>query len=165
VFHSEQSNTSKQEEMDALALYGEPLKAGLDKWKQKKEWQSKVYQKEKVNYDEQKLFKQYHEVSKEVFKRDHGVCQSCLIGKVKLERKSKYLTCHHINPRLEGGSLILHNLITLCNTCHDIVEEKTFRSQTEICGLMAEDKRHWHRESSYGVKWQEWVYGGKKRPK
>jgi hypothetical protein len=45
-------------------------------------------------------------------------CQRC-------NSRSPQLTAHHLQPRQAGGPDALHNLICLCNPCHDFVEIKT----------------------------------------
>lgn len=48
---------------------------------------------------------------KEIRKRDGNICQMC--------GTEKDLSIHHIVPRSVGGGNENHNLITLCNDCHE----------------------------------------------
>ena len=125
-------------------------------------WHAKVYKANPT--DSVELLLQFREVTKRIFKRDRYQCQACFITRIKLERLGRYLTCHHINPRSEGGSLLDENLITLCNQCHNYVEEKTYRSRGEITGCQAPDQRHYRVNRAPDLDWHKWVYGGWRRP-
>lgn len=50
-----------------------------------------------------------------VFKRDKHKCVRC--------DSKRSLTAHHLKPRSEGGKDVMHNLKTLCVSCHDWAEE------------------------------------------
>lgn len=50
-----------------------------------------------------------------VFKRDKKKCVRC--------DSKRSLTAHHLKPRSEGGEDTMHNLKTLCVSCHNWVEE------------------------------------------
>ena len=54
-------------------------------------------------------------IRKAVIFRDGGQCMECGTSNKKLE-------VHHIKPRRLHGSNTLHNLITLCEKCHDKTE-------------------------------------------
>lgn len=127
----------------------------------KVEWQRKVYKLSNENYES---LQEYHSICDKVFYRDEFKCHSCLLTRYKLSRLDKFLTAHHIVPREDNGQTTMNNLITLCNSCHDIIEERGIRTKEEMHGLLSDDKRHWHREETYGKRWQEWVYGGRKKP-
>ena len=77
---------------------------------------------------------------KKVIKRDK-ICKLC--------GKATCLTVHHIKPRSEGGSNDERNLETLCEDCHNKVEEgeSTVPEPPEV-----------------GLDWHEWVYGGFRNP-
>lgn len=53
-----------------------------------------------------------------IIRRDRLTCQQCGTHFNSMSD----LTVHHIVPRLEGGSNLASNLITLCPKCHDTVE-------------------------------------------
>lgn len=98
-------------------------------------------------------------VAKVVKARDKHSCQSCGL-KVGL-------SVHHILPRSDGGSDLPQNLITLCNTCHDEVEELGFKNELQIRDLRRKRKYIKHGNdvtNETPVKWQQWVYGGYKKP-
>ena len=67
--------------------------------------------------------KTWREVANEVMLRDGRRCRLCT-GK-------KRLTVHHITPREHGGTEDARNLITLCSTCHDKVEGKSWKSMVD----------------------------------
>lgn len=53
-------------------------------------------------------------IRKAVVLRDHNTCQDCGLTNTRME-------VHHITPRRLDGSDSIHNLITLCSTCHGMV--------------------------------------------
>lgn len=53
-------------------------------------------------------------IRKAVVLRDHNCCQDCGMTNTRME-------VHHIIPRRLNGGDSIHNLITLCTTCHDHV--------------------------------------------
>ncbi|SDN61596.1 RNA-guided endonuclease IscB [Bacillus sp. OK048] len=53
-------------------------------------------------------------IRKAVVLRDHNTCQDCGLANARME-------VHHITPRRLNGSDSIHNLITLCSTCHQKV--------------------------------------------
>jgi HNH endonuclease len=57
-------------------------------------------------------------VRRDVLMRDHHTCKApgC--------ENSRFLEVHHLNPRKNGGSNRLENLITLCSTCHQFFHEQ-----------------------------------------
>lgn len=59
----------------------------------------------------------WKEIRKRIFTRDNFTCQDC---NTKFKKWWKYLECHHIIPRTEGGKHMDDNLITLCIKCHKI---------------------------------------------
>jgi 5-methylcytosine-specific restriction endonuclease McrA len=129
-------------------------------------WRSKVYRKrapDEISRDE------WAEIRATVIDRDFHKCQRC----EKHSDSSKGLQVHHIIPRAEGGSYDITNLITLCNSCHDIVEIAGYQTKTEI--MCMEDvpvKKHEIKDSGYSEHecdktrpaWHSWVYGGAQRP-
>lgn|SRR3990167_4987648 len=157
---TEQSKDLKRD-IGLPLLQEKQLSSGRKRSNGKIGWQQKVY---KIGKNESESLQDFHKVSVEVFKRDGYACESCFKTRYKLSREDKFLTCHHILPREDGGQNGMDNLITLCNTCHDIIEEKRLKTKSDIYGFLSEDKRHWHRESNTGMKWQQWVYGGYHRP-
>lgn len=56
-------------------------------------------------------------VRKEVYRRDHWRCALC--------DSPRYIQVHHCVPRRCGGNDTLHNLITLCSTCHGLAHGVT----------------------------------------
>lgn len=56
----------------------------------------------------------WNELREYVFERDGFTCQKCH----KVFKKDK-LTCHHIQPKEEGGVDGARNLLTLCFQCHE----------------------------------------------
>jgi 5-methylcytosine-specific restriction endonuclease McrA len=99
-------------------------------------------------------------IEKVVKQRDGFRCRSC--------RKKQRLSVHHILPRSEGGKDYPPNLITLCQECHNEIENLGLKTAQQI------DDLNYHRkyikkdktqtETSKAIKWQQWVYGGYKRP-
>lgn len=134
--------------------------AGLTKQGIKKEWHKKVYQEGEREYD----FIDFHKLSQIVFKRDGRVCQACFVGNIKLRRTGFFLTAHHIQAREDGGFDTPDNMITLCNKCHDKIEELKLKTREEIYGYFSKDKRGYVVKNEVGTRWQEWVYGGRKKP-
>ena len=125
-------------------------------------WYKKVYRL--TEREPSELLEQFRQITKVIFKRDRYQCQACFLTRYKLDRLTRYLTCHHINPRSEGGSLQEENLLTLCNACHDYVEEKTYRSRGEIVGCQAKDQVHYRVNRAPDMDWRKWVYGGYQQP-
>lgn len=66
------------------------------------------------------------DIRPKVLSRDKYSCQHC----GKLSNLGKKLHVHHILPRWLGGTNELENLITLCNPCHALAEEKQLRDYT-----------------------------------
>uniref|UniRef100_A0A6M3KL81 Putative homing endonuclease n=1 Tax=viral metagenome TaxID=1070528 RepID=A0A6M3KL81_9ZZZZ len=119
-------------------------------------WESKVYHlaEERENEPEWKA------IVKVVKARDKHSCQSC---RIKIG-----LTVHHILPREDGGTDYPPNLITLCNYCHNEIEELGFRVKEQIIDFKR--KRKYIKQDTHivsnetPIKWQQWVYGGYKKP-
>jgi 5-methylcytosine-specific restriction endonuclease McrA len=86
-------------------------------------WQKRVYRPIKDKYNKT----EWKKTENAVFARDNYRCQSCY-------QYHDCLTAHHIIPRIEGGKDDMDNLITLCNDCHDEIEETNIRSFYEIRG-------------------------------
>jgi hypothetical protein len=102
--------------------------------------------------------------------RDKRRCQACR----KLLPK-RALSVHHILPRSLGGTEDLDNLITLCFSCHDAIEELDLRSAYEIIGYMVDpeksrlriqqERREEHEAAQRSIdaerpEWHSSVYGG-----
>lgn len=51
---------------------------------------------------------------KECLERDNFTCRKCGL----IDKSSRLLEAHHINPLFNGGTDKLDNLITLCKDCH-----------------------------------------------
>jgi len=118
---------------------------------------------------------QWGQLKKQGFKRDHFRCLRCDTR----FPDGNGLTAHHITPREEGGGTYTENLVTLCRTCHDFVEQdNTLRSDAAIIGsfdsvvidasiirLAAVEKAIAEgREAFERPAWHAWVYGGSKKP-
>jgi hypothetical protein len=71
-------------------------------------------------------------------------------------------------PRDEGGKDYPPNLITLCRFCHNEIESLGFRNRLQIVDYKR--KRKYIKQDPHkvddekGVKWQQWVYGGYRKP-
>ena len=121
-------------------------------------WESKVYHpSESMNKIEDAEWKALTRVVKS---RDKHSCQSCGI-KIGL-------SVHHILSREEGGTDLPSNLITLCHYCHNEVEELGFKDSLQIVDFKR--KRKYIKSDRHlvthevPVRWQQWVYGGYKKP-
>lgn len=64
--------------------------------------------------------KEWKEIRKKARKRDNFTCRRCGIKERELGQK---LDVHHIVPLNEGGRNDLSNLVTLCRSCHSLVEQ------------------------------------------
>lgn len=98
------------------------------------DWHRKVYKKpkEKLTIVQRE---QWRALRKAVLIRDKNTCFRCQ----KDSKSGKGMTVHHIQPRSDGGSNEMENLITLCNPCHDYVECEGFTTLDEIAAS-AEDE-------------------------
>jgi hypothetical protein len=103
-----------------------------------------------------------------VLDRDNYICQAC-----KKHFVAAKLTAHHIISRADGGLDDLDNLITLCEPCHDEVEELGFRSAFEIINCMLPESVSLRKNDYQSHKpiydwdihrpeWHPYVYGGKR---
>lgn len=54
-------------------------------------------------------------LKRKVLERDNNTCQICL-------NKLDDLDIHHIIPKHRNGLDSIHNLTSVCNICHDIIE-------------------------------------------
>ena len=94
-------------------------------------WYSDIYQKrEHQDLDYWKRIKHL------VLDRDHFRCKACFHRK-----KYESLSVHHTVPRCEGGQDDIDNLITLCISCHDIIEETDIRCESEIIGYCTAERK------------------------
>ena len=131
------------------------------------DWHKTVYRKKKrdtMNKDD------WYKLREKCFKRDKYTCQRC----EKVNGQGRGLSAHHITPRSEGGMDDIHNLITLCDSCHDYVEVNNLRSKVDIIGSYEENSVVGlskptldTNEEGYHFKrpaWHKWVYGGGKKP-
>lgn len=129
------------------------------------DWRSSVYKEKQVDYRLMILPRG------KVLKRDHYTCQSC-----RQRLNAFELSVHHIIPREIGGTNILDNLITLCHSCHDLIElaDPPIRTRQEILyhvvSLKELEKQlgeALEREpDNYDISrpiWHKWVYGGVKK--
>ena len=123
----------------------------------KKDWRPKVYHPKKIGKNKFRL-KNWLEMREYIILRDNYTCQMC---------KNVFdtlfdLTVHHIKPRKKSGKDTSRNLITLCSPCHDTAElEQLNKSEILYYDRDVEDSRI---KKNKGLKWQQWVYGGYKRP-
>ena len=120
-------------------------------------WKPRVYKLRENNITEN-----WHEIRAAVLERDKYRCYRC-------ESKNKRsLSVHHIIPRREGGGDNMENLITLCLTCHDLIEVNECRSLADIEATIddnaveyREPKTIAKREESFSrPDWHKYVYGG-----
>lgn len=124
------------------------------------DWHPKVYKRTRrisaIENNEWQILRD------DVLRRDKWTCQRCL----RKMRAKRYLTAHHIVPRDKGGGNYMENLITLCTTCHDIVEMNEFRSRAEIVGSFEKDHIYEKppTENNNAPDWHTWVYGGCRNP-
>ena len=119
-------------------------------------WHSKVYHPKVSDC----ASRDWKAISDFIKKRDKRACKACGLR--------FNLTVHHIIPRKEGGSNDPTNLITLCTSCHDTVEIEGLKTKLEIIGC---GKRKYIRRDPRitepdikPIRWQQWVYGGCKKP-
>ena len=68
---------------------------------------------------------EWEAVKCKVLKRDHYTCQRC--GRKKKEVHPEKLFVHHILPYRFSQNNEMSNLITLCLSCHIVIEWETFR--------------------------------------
>lgn len=131
-----------------------------------KDWHKSVYKrKQKAFMDKDEWYK----LRNACFKRDKYTCQRCDMK----NGQGRGLTAHHIIPKSEDGANDIHNLITLCVTCHDYVEINELRSIASIQGsydgnisLTLQEPTKEANEEGYHFKrpdWHKYVYGGHKR--
>lgn len=117
------------------------------------EWKSKVYHAKQT---EGKLPLNWGKIREKRLKKDNYTCQRC--------GRQDQLTVHHILPRAEGGRNNQGNLITLCNPCHDEVEELGLRSRILIANWRQDSEAiEDNRPISDSKDWHTWVYGGMRR--
>ena len=113
-------------------------------------WKRKVYHlpiRSKVKENS----KHWLSLRRRVFKRDKFQCQRC---KNFFGENGLLLQAHHIIPRPQGKT-IMNNLISLCNTCHDLVEINGFDFEFIKGDIKVMAKNN---------DWHKWVYGGYSRP-
>lgn len=123
-------------------------------------WQAKVYKPKTRKFDIPEA--EYDKVERQRIRQDGYRCQACLKRFRKID-----LGCHHIIPVLEGGLSEIDNLITLCQKCHDIIEELNFRSYHEIRGYTADvgiRRKPANKDEVASKDWHRWVYGDCRNP-
>lgn len=118
-------------------------------------WKPKVYHLTIKS----KFLPEWRAIEQVIKIRDKHTCQSCGI--------KTGLTVHHILSRNEGGTDYPPNLITLCKGCHNEIEELGFKVKEQIIDYKR--KRKYIKQGQKvthdnPIKWQQWVYGGFKRP-
>lgn len=126
-------------------------------------WERKVYKPKDVDYQLRVLPRG------KVLQRDKYTCQSC-----RKRLAARLLSIHHIIPRSDGGTNVMYNLITLCHSCHDMIElaEPIIRTKQEIlyhAVSLAELDRQEEvlpepLPESDRPSWHAWVYGGARNP-
>jgi hypothetical protein len=130
-------------------------------------WRERVYQPP----EERDLNPQEWERLKvEILKRDKYRCQRCS-ARVRSRWDG---TAHHIKPRREGGSNLMHNLIWLCHPCHDWVEERTdYLTTADLIRNSMEDEASTparvigSRDTADTMRpdWHRYVYGSGRNPR
>jgi hypothetical protein len=117
-------------------------------------WQKGVYKKP-GRFSKPSVW--WKKLTEQIKKRDKYRCLSCF--------STKRLTCHHIIARDRGGVSVPDNLITLCVSCHDIIEPLQL-SRAEIIGFGERQQQEVEPEKVEPEKptgindWHCWVYGG-----
>lgn len=125
----------------------------------KSSWKARVYH---LPRKKDKFFKlkKWFKIRESVFVRDGWTCQMC---------KNEYfgdnldLTAHHIKPRKKGGSNKLSNLISLCNSCHNIAELEEL-SKKEILSYDLDSIQINNNNIAISTDWHKWVYGAYSKP-
>ena len=124
-------------------------------------WKRKVYRRAiKMTREEQEIWRATRAA---VLERDNYTCYRC----EKCSKNGRGLSAHHLVPRSQDGSNDMSNLITLCHSCHDIVELAGCTTLVEIDATAdrpieeAPEKPDYHREESFTrPSWHARVYGG-----
>lgn len=158
MYQPEQYNEQKPESRREIRALAKSFKDGLEK---SPSWHKTVYKSKRRESGD---LVEFHTVAKEVFKRDGQKCMACWISRAKLLRMERFLTAHHLIARSDGGENNHENLLTLCNVCHDQIEELGIKTKEEINGYFTKDKRRYVIDDAVGESWQQWVYGGKRNP-
>jgi hypothetical protein len=123
-----------------------------------KHWQAKVY---KQHEESGMTLDEWIELKNETLERDKYRCLRC-----DKKFKRSELSAHHMKPRSEGGANSPSNLVTLCHKCHDIVEMDDLRSLAAIQGSLEIVKpASVVVKETKPTKWQQWVYGGFRKPR
>lgn len=81
--------------------------------------------------------KTWKAIREKVILRDNGCCQLCIRNNF-IEYRN--LQVHHIIKRADDESLVyeLDNLVTLCRSCHDKIEDLPIAKQREMLGKINE---------------------------
>lgn len=120
-------------------------------------WEAKVYcmpdRESGLQHAEWRLLRD------KVLERDRYTCLRC---DTRFKVKSK-LSVHHLVPRANGGTNVMHNLVTLCHPCHDLVEVNDLRTRAAIMGSFETDTKIITQDYA-PTDWHEWVYGGARNP-
>lgn len=87
-----------------------------------------------------------------VLSRDDHRCQFC--GLSDREHTDEYgagLHVHHIVPRRSDGRDLVENLITVCQSCHNTLEQTQARGLRELAGEVAQGEAEIHPEQGGSV--------------
>ena len=104
---------------------------------------------------------EWKRLRRKCLRRDKYRCQRCS----KHHAYGKYLSAHHITPRLLGGKDELRNLLSLCEPCHDYVEIHKLLSYAAIVGSIdAQGREQGTIEHEYADDWRKWIYGSATKP-
>lgn len=76
----------------------------------------------------QQPFVRRQDLYRAVKARDGGRCVRC--------RATADLTIHHIRPRTLGGTHHHRNLVTLCRSCHDAIEQPITHWTNQLAALL-----------------------------
>lgn len=94
---------------------------GLNTWTKGKPWSDarrevqKLFKKKPVIKNGKEYDPNWHDIRKEIYKRDNWHCKECGI-KCTIKHNKTLICCHHIDFNIKNNSDI--NLITLCASCH-----------------------------------------------
>jgi len=68
---------------------------------------------------------EWHDTREFVLERDDGKCQECGV-------EEEIMHVHHVIPRREGGPDAPENLVTLCQSCHGIIEAEYRKNRRTV---------------------------------
>lgn len=84
-----------------------------------------------MNYEEYIKTEQWNQKRNERMKMDNNTCQTC-ISKENLE-------CHHKNYDNLFNENVEHDLITLCNPCHDAITSSMRERRYNLIPILCND--------------------------